>query len=112
MLNIVHIIVSVLNTIAIHFINIITTPIKAVLESSIPNFDYYLLMGYNFISNYLLKGFQFIKMVVFNLFGIDQNVWLLFIGAFGIMSSLYLSFLGLRLGYNIWRIFQGSNGSK
>ena len=110
MINIIHIIVKILNTIAITFINLVTTPIKLVLQNSIPNFQTYFQQTYVFLTSYVLKGFHFVKMVVTNLFGIDTNVWLLFIGSLGIMASLYVSFLGLRLGLNIWKTFQGTNG--
>lgn len=112
MIQIIHIIVMVLNSIARHFINIVTLPILAILRRFIPNLTSYLWDAYNFITNYLLKGFQFVKMVVLNLTGLDHNIWNLVVITFGILLSIYATLLGLKLAYNIWRTFQGSNGAK
>lgn len=112
MLQIIHIIVMVLNSIARHFINIVTLPILAILRRFIPNLTSYLWDAYNFITNYLLKGFQFVKMVILNLTGLDHNIWNLVVITFGILLSIYATLLGLKLAYNIWRTFQGSNGAK
>lgn len=105
-------IVLFINSIAKDFVNIVTFPIMKALRELIPDFNSFISQAYLFIINYLLKGFQFIKMCILNITGLSHSVWDLVVITFSFLLTIFTTILAIKLAYNIWRTFQGSNGAK
>lgn len=95
-----------------NFFNWLSSPIFDWLDENLPQFNTYFSQIESFLTNYLFKGFQFIKMCVLNLTGITQATWRVFALGLGFLLYLNVVFYFARFVYNIWRTYQGTNNGK
>lgn len=91
-----------------NLINFFTAPIYMFLKTLIPEFSAYFGTATAFITNYIFKGFQWIKMSFLNLTGLNHNLWVVASWTLAIALYLFLVLTFLRLAYNLWSTFHGT----
>lgn len=89
-------------------VDFITTPILRILTGIIPDFTSFFTIASNFITNYFLKGFQWVKMAFIHICNINTNIFNLVVNAFLFLITIYGLILSFKLAYNLWAIFHAS----
>lgn len=106
--NIFSYIFNILMTLLAKFINIITTPVVIILNKYIPDTSYLITTAKDFLSSFVFPSVRFGKMLIVNIFNINHTIFDFALTSLVVMIYIKFALLGVRLVYNAWRIFQGS----
>lgn len=85
-----------------------TAPFLKIISTFVPDLNSYIDSFTTFFTNYIFKGFQFMKMILINLTGISQGVWQLLCTCIFVSIYLFITANLVKLAYNLWCLFRGT----